>query len=86
MMKVEVLGIGCAGIGCANCKKLLQNVETAVHELGISAEVIKVEDIIEIAGKGVLTPPGLIVNDEIKVVGRVAPIEEIKRILKASSP
>lgn len=76
-MKVEVLGIG-----CANCKKLLHNVETAVQELGIPAEVIKVDDMAEIAGKGVLTLPAMLVNDEIKVAGRVAPVEEIKRILK----
>jgi small redox-active disulfide protein 2 len=80
-VKVEVLGIG-----CANCKKLLHNVETAVRELGIPAEVIKVEDIVEITTKGVLTLPAMLVNDEIKVAGRVAPVDEIKRILKAGSP
>jgi small redox-active disulfide protein 2 len=80
MMKIEVLGIG-----CANCKKLLLNVEKAVQELGIQADIIKVEDIAEIAGKGIMTLPTMLVNDEIKVAGRVAPVEEIMRILKASS-
>lgn len=68
MTNVEVLGIG-----CANCRKLLHNAETAVKELGIPVEGIKVEDIAEIAGKGVLSLPAMRVNDEMKVAGRVAP-------------
>ena len=81
MMKVEVLGIG-----CANCTKLLHNVKTAVRELGIPAEVIKVDDIVEITSKGVLTLPVMLVDDEVRVAGRVATVEEIKGILKAVSP
>lgn len=77
MVKIEVLGIG-----CANCKKMRQNVERAAKELGIPAEVIKVEDIAEIAGKGVMVLPALLVNDEVKIAGRVAPVEEIKRVLR----
>ncbi len=77
VIKVEVLGVG-----CANCKKLYHNVEIAVRELGVSAEIIKVEDIADIVGKGALALPALVVNDEMRVAGRVAPVEEIKRILK----
>jgi len=76
-VKIEVLGVG-----CANCKKLFHNVETAVRELGLSAEIVKVEDIADIVGKGALALPALVVDDELRVAGRVAPVEEIKRILK----
>jgi small redox-active disulfide protein 2 len=81
MMKIEVLGTG-----CANCTKLLYNTETAVQELGIPAEVIKVDDIREIVSKGVLTLPAMLVDDEVRVAGRVATVAEIKGILKAISP
>ncbi len=54
-------------------------------ELGILAEVFKVEDVIEIARKGVLALPALVVNDELKVAGRVAPVAEIKKTLEGAA-
>ena len=54
-------------------------------ELGILAEVFKVEDVIEIAGKGVMALPAMIVNDELKVAGRVAPVAEIKKTLEVAT-
>jgi len=77
MVKIEILGTG-----CPNCRRLLANVEQAVKELGISAEIVKVEDISEIVNRGVLFTPGLYVDGEAKSVGRVPPVEEIKRILR----
>ena len=46
-MKIEILGTG-----CPKCKALMNNVESAVRELGIDAEVSKVTDIVEIANRG----------------------------------
>ncbi|MDD1720194.1 MAG: thioredoxin family protein [Methanoregulaceae archaeon] len=76
-MKIEVLGIG-----CPNCRKLSGNVQKAVEDLGIRAEIVKVDDMADIMGKGVMILPALFVNGEAKVVGRVAPVDEIKRVLK----
>ena len=76
-MKIEVLGTG-----CMKCKRLLKNVEVAVQELGIAAEIKKVDDITEIINRGVMLTPALAIDGEMKVSGRVADVKELKEILK----
>ncbi|MDV2481058.1 thioredoxin family protein [Methanoculleus sp. Wushi-C6] len=76
-MKVEVLGTG-----CAKCKRLAKNAEAAIKELGIEAELVKVDDITEIMDRGVMLTPALAVDGELKVSGRVADVGEIKEILQ----
>lgn len=75
-MKIEVLGTG-----CAKCKRLFDNVQTAVKELGIAAEVSKIEDIDAIATSGVMMTPALIINNEIVTEGRVPDVNEIKSLV-----
>jgi small redox-active disulfide protein 2 len=75
-MKIEILGTG-----CAKCKTLFANVQKAVSEMGISAEIEKVEDYHQIANYGVMTTPALAVNGKVKLAGRVATPEEIKQML-----
>ncbi len=77
MVIIEILGTG-----CAKCKRLVKNVEKAVADLGIDAEIVKIEDITEIMDRGVMLTPGLIVDSELKVSGRVADVNEIKEILQ----
>jgi len=77
MVKVEVFGAG-----CSKCKRMYSNTEQAVKEMGIKTEVIKVEDMDEIIGRGVMMTPALVVDGEKKVVGRVPGVEEIKNILR----
>ncbi len=77
MVKIEVLGTG-----CSKCKSLMKNVETAVQELGIKAEIVKVDSIQEIMNRGVMMTPGLFIDGEAKVVGKVPNVEEIKKLLK----
>lgn len=76
-MKIKIMGTG-----CMKCKRLAKNVEKAVAELGVSAEIEKVEDINAIMDSGVMLTPGLIVDDELKFSGRVADVKEIKMILQ----
>lgn len=76
-MKIEVLGMG-----CAKCNKLEKNVRKAVSELGITADVMKVEDLEEITSRGVMMTPALVVDGEIVSTGRVPGKDEIASILK----
>lgn len=69
------------GTGCANCKKLEENARKAVKELDISASIEKVEDLKAILGYGVLKTPALVVDEKVKVMGRVPTSEEIKKYL-----
>lgn len=76
-MKIEILGTG-----CMKCKRLAKNVEIAVKELGISADIQKVEEITAIMDRGVMLTPALIVDGELKISGRVADVKELKEMLK----
>ena len=75
-MKVEILGQG-----CAKCKKMYENVLEAKEALDLEADVIKVEDLKEIVKYGVMMTPALVINDEIKAVGKVPTVEEIKKLI-----
>lgn len=75
-MKIEVLGTG-----CSKCKRLEERTHEALQELGIEADVVKVEDIDKIMEYGVLKTPGFVVDGEVKTVGRVITVREIKKIL-----
>ncbi|MFB1050253.1 thioredoxin family protein [Paraliobacillus sp. JSM ZJ581] len=66
------------GPGCSNCKRLKNNVEVAVKELELNASIEKVTDFKEITKYGVMSTPALVVDDEIKVAGKVAKVDEIK--------
>jgi len=70
------------GPGCPKCKTTFHNVEEAVKQLGIDAVITKVEDIEEMMKYNVLTTPVLVINEEIKIKGRIAQIDEIKDLLK----
>lgn len=76
-LKIEVLGTG-----CAKCKGLENNVRQAVKELGIDAEIVKVDSIMEIMERGVMMTPALCINGETVAVGRVLSVDEIKELLK----
>ena len=75
-MKIQILGTG-----CPKCKKTYENVERAVKDLGISAEVEKVEDLKAIMGFGVMITPALAVDGQVKVSGKVPAVEEIKKFI-----
>lgn len=70
------------GPGCYRCQKLEEHARQAASELGIEYELFKVSDINAITGFGVTMTPALIVDGEIKVSGKVPPVEEIKKLLQ----
>ena len=76
MKLVQVLGPG-----CAKCTKLKENAELAVAELGIEASVEKIEDINVITGFGVMMTPAIVIDGEVKSVGKVLSSEEIQKLL-----
>jgi small redox-active disulfide protein 2 len=75
-MDIKVLGPG-----CPKCQTLEKNTKEAVEELGLEAEVSKVTDVNEIVDYGVFMTPGLVVDGEVKLAGKVATKNEIKKLL-----
>ncbi len=79
-MKIEVLGPG-----CANCRKLEQDVSNALAELGIEAEVVKVSDLNKISSYGVLMTPGLVINGRVYSTGKLPAMAALKRWIEDES-
>lgn len=75
-MKIQILGTG-----CPKCKALTANAQQAVEELGIDAEIEKIEDIREIMKFNILMTPGLAIDGKVKSVGKVLSPQEIKTLL-----
>lgn len=72
-MEIKVLGPG-----CPKCEATKKNVEETVTELGVNAEIIKVTDTMEIAKHGVFGTPAVVVDGEVKSVGKIPTKDEIK--------
>ena len=76
-MKIQILGTG-----CPKCKKLGEVADQAAKELSLDYELVKVTDINEITGFGVMMTPALAVDGEVKVVGQVPSVDDVKKMLQ----
>lgn len=75
-MTIKVLGPG-----CARCKATVEAAKKAVAELGITSEIEKIEDVETIMRYNVLATPGLVIDEQLKISGRVPTVQEIKDLL-----
>lgn len=73
-MKIKILGTG-----CMNCQELEKETINALAELGVAADVEKVTELDKILEHNVMMTPGLVVNEKVKVFGRVPRRQEIKK-------
>ena len=71
------------GPGCANCVNLEKQARQAVEQLGLDATIEKVTDYTEIAGYGIMRTPGLVVDEQVLVSGRVPKAAEIAQLLSS---
>lgn len=76
MVTIEVLGPG-----CANCQQLERNAKEAVGMAGVEAQVVKVADMREIAARGVVRTPGLVIDGRVVSTGRVPSAGDIAEML-----
>lgn len=77
MKTIQVLGTG-----CPKCKKLAECAETAAKELGIEFQLQKVTEINEIMKFGVMMTPALAIDGQVKSVGKVLTLAEMKKYLQ----
>lgn len=75
-MQIKILGTG-----CSRCKALEQVTRNAVAEMGITADIEKVEDIVKIMNYQVMRTPALVIDDKIALSGRVPSLAEVKELL-----
>ena len=74
-MEIKILGTG-----CSKCKALEEATRKAVTEMNLDVQITKIEDITEILNYGIMTTPALVVDGKVVLKGRVASVEEIKKI------
>ena len=79
-MKLQILGTG-----CAKCNALTQATEKAAQTLGLQYELEKVTDLNRIMSFGVMTTPALVVDNAVKIAGKVPSLDELKSILKPAA-
>ena len=72
-MEIKVLGPG-----CPKCQTTYKRVEEAVAETGVNATVEKVTDVMQIAGYGVFGTPAVVVDEDVKCVGKIPTKDEVK--------
>ncbi|MCD2346136.1 thioredoxin family protein [Clostridium guangxiense] len=75
-MEIKILGTG-----CSKCKKLEANANEAIKDLKVEAKITKVEDIKEIMKYGVMRTPAIVVNEKVKMFGKVCTVDEIKKYI-----
>lgn len=75
-MEIKVLGPG-----CPKCKTLEQATRNAVSELGIDANITKIDDIVAIMSYGVMRTPALVIDEKVIFSGKVPSISELKEII-----
>jgi small redox-active disulfide protein 2 len=76
--KEIIMDIKVLGPGCPKCQQAEKIVKEAVAEAGVDAQVEKVTDTMEIAGYGVFGTPAVVVDGEVKSVGKIPKKEEVK--------
>jgi len=75
-MKIKILGTG-----CAKCNQVEKTAREVVKELGIDASIEEVKDIRKIMEYNVLITPGLVVNEEVVISGRIPSKAEVTQFI-----
>ena len=76
-MHVKILGSG-----CKKCIALADNAKAAADAVGLAVEVEKVTDFVTIAGYGVMSTPGLVIDEKLVASGRVLSVPQIAEIMR----
>lgn len=80
-LKISKMEIKVLGTGCPKCKMLEKATKEAVSELNLDAIVTKEEDIVKIMQYGIMSTPGLVINEKVVLSGRVPSMDEIKKLI-----
>jgi small redox-active disulfide protein 2 len=79
-VQIEVLGTG-----CRKCQLLYGEAEKAIARSGRAAMLTKVEDVAQIAARGVMATPALVVDGRVVAAGHIPSAEEIAALLEADT-
>jgi small redox-active disulfide protein 2 len=78
-IREEIMDIKVLGPGCPKCQQTEKNVKEAVADTGVDAKVEKVTNLLEIAKYGVFGTPAVVIDGQVKSVGKIPTKDEIKK-------
>jgi small redox-active disulfide protein 2 len=70
------------GSGCPNCKRLEQLTQEVAKEMGVNATFEKVQDIQKIMSYGIMSTPALVIDEKVKIYGKVPSRDVIKKYIE----
>ena len=77
----SLVSIKVLGSGCKSCHQLYENTKEAVKSAGLSVEVEYITDLEKIMEYGVMSMPGLVVNEKVISMGKVLKTSEVEKLL-----
>lgn len=77
MITIKVLGSG-----CANCKRLEAETRAALDAAGIAYDLAKITDYADIMAYGIMSTPGLVINEKVVSAGRIPKRQQIVEWVK----
>ena len=78
----SLVSIKVLGSGCKSCHELYENTKEAVKNAGLSVEVEYITDLEKVMGYGVMSMPGLVVNEKVVSMGKVLKADDVEKILE----
>ena len=82
-LKYSPMEIKILGTGCTNCVTLEKRVRRVIENNNMQANIIKVEDIVDIMSYNIMSTPGLVLNGKVVSKGRVPSEKEILELLNS---
>ena len=76
-----LVSIKVLGAGCKSCHEMYENTKAAVKNAGLSVEVEYITDMERVMGYGVMSMPGLVVNEKVVSMGKVLKAAEVEKLL-----
>ena len=70
------------GAGCKSCHEMYENTKVALHNAGVSVEVEYVTDMEKVMTYGIMSMPGLVINEKVVSMGKVLKSTDIEKLFQ----
>lgn len=79
---VDVPSIKVLGAGCKSCHEMYENTKVALRNVGIDKEVEYITDMEKVMAYGIMSMPGLVINEKVVSMGRVLKVADIEKLIQ----
>lgn len=81
-VNTDIQSVKVLGAGCKSCHEMYENTKKAIENMGIHVSAEYVTDIEKVMAYGIMSMPGLVVNEKVVSMGKVLKTEDIEKILQ----